>query len=82
LIRRWITPEILQEFVEAIFLVIALESLLYEANEIDVAGDAWNETASTGDAWIRQRKEPKWAQKSSTKPLPRVTHGFDSTNSS
>jgi hypothetical protein len=43
-----------------------------------------------GDAWIRQRKQPMWAmksstktesrenQKSSTKLLPRVTHGFES----
>jgi hypothetical protein len=52
-----------------------------------------NETASTGDAWIRQRKEPMWAlksttktqslqnQKSSTKLLPRVMHGLDIANS-
>jgi len=51
-----------------------------------------NETASTGDAWIRQRKEPMWAlksttktqslqnQKSSTKLLPRVMHGLDIAN--
>jgi len=26
-----------------------------------------NETAYTGEAWIRQRKEPMWALKSSTK---------------
>jgi hypothetical protein len=51
-----------------------------------------NETASTGDAWIRQRKEHMRAQKlstktkslsshkSSTKLLPRVMHGFQSTN--
>jgi len=41
-----------------------------------------NETASTGDAWIRQRKQPLRPQKSSSKVLPRVTHGFDSANSS
>jgi len=29
---RCITPEFLQEFMEAIFLVVATESLLYEAN--------------------------------------------------
>jgi len=58
-----------------------------------VASEIINETASTGDAWIRLRKEPLWAmksstktqslpnQKSSTKLLPRVTHGFDSTKS-
>ena len=52
-----------------------------------------NETASRGDAWIRQRKQPLWTQKSATKTeslpthksspklLPRVTHGFDSANS-
>jgi len=39
-----------------------------------------NETAFTGDAWIRQRKKPLCPQKSSTKLLPRVTHGFDSAN--
>jgi hypothetical protein len=51
------------------------------------------ETASKGDAWIRQRKESMWAQKSSTKTeslptqksstklLPQETHGFDSPNS-
>jgi hypothetical protein len=41
-----------------------------------------NKTASTGDAWIRQRKQPLRPQKSSPKVLPRVTHGFDSANSS
>jgi hypothetical protein len=40
-----------------------------------------NETASTGDSWIRQRKEPMMPKKSSTKLLPRVTRGFDSANS-
>jgi hypothetical protein len=52
-----------------------------------------NETASTGDAWIRQFKEPIWVSKSSTKTqslqnqksptklLPRVTHAFDNANS-
>jgi hypothetical protein len=29
---RWITPEILQEFSDAIFLVVAMESLLCEVN--------------------------------------------------
>jgi len=48
-----------------------------------VAGDSKiiNETASTGDACIRQRKQPVRPQKSSTKLLPRVTHAFDSANS-
>jgi len=64
-------------------------------NENLVAGDSKiiNETAYTGEAWIRQRKEPMWAlksstktqslqnQKSSTKLLPRVLHAFDSANS-
>jgi hypothetical protein len=40
-----------------------------------------NETASTGDEWIRQRKEHVRRQKSSTKLLPLVTHGFDSAKS-
>ena len=52
-----------------------------------------NETASTGDAWIRQGNQPLWPQKPSTKTeslstqkpsmemLPRVTHGFDRANS-
>jgi hypothetical protein len=31
------------------------------------ASEIITETASTGDAWIRQRKEPMWALKSSTK---------------
>jgi hypothetical protein len=64
-------------------------------NENLVAGDSKiiNETAYTGEAWIRQRKEPMWALKSSTKTqslknqksspklLPRVLHAFDSANS-
>jgi hypothetical protein len=41
----------------------------------------FNETASTGDAWIRQRKQPLRPPKSSKKLFPRVTHGFDSANS-
>ena len=43
--------------------------------------ETFNETASTGDAWIRQRKLPMGPQKSSTKLLPQVTHAFDSANS-
>jgi hypothetical protein len=38
-------------------------------------------TGVTGDAWIRQPKQPIGIQKSSTKLLARVTHGFDSPNS-
>jgi hypothetical protein len=51
------------------------------AQKAQVASEIINETASTGDVWIRQRKEPLLTQKSSTKLLPRVTRGFDSTNS-
>jgi hypothetical protein len=54
------------------------------------ASEIITESASMGDAWIRQRKQPMWAmksstktesrenQKSSTKLLPRVTRGFES----
>jgi hypothetical protein len=45
------------------------------------ASEIFNETASSGDACIRQRKQPVRHQKSSTKLLPLVTHGFDSANS-
>jgi len=45
------------------------------------ASEIFNETVSTGNAWIRQRKQPLWPQKSSPKVLPRVTHAFDSANS-
>ena len=38
--------------------------------------DIINETAATGDAWIRQHKQPLGTQISSTKLHPRVTHGF------
>jgi len=52
-------------------------------NENGVAGDSKiiNESASTGDAWIRQRKQPLRPPKSSSKVLPQLTHDFDSTNS-
>jgi hypothetical protein len=40
-----------------------------------------NESSSTGDACIRQRKQPLRPQKYSSKLLPLVTHGFDSANS-
>jgi hypothetical protein len=36
-----------------------------------------NETASTGDPSIGQRKQPLWPQKSSTTLLSWVTHGFE-----
>jgi len=45
------------------------------------ASEIFNETASTSDACIRQRKQPLWHQTSSTKMILRVTHGFDSANS-
>jgi hypothetical protein len=43
--------------------------------------EIFNETASTGDALIRPRKQPMGPQKSSTKLFPRVTHAFDSATS-
>jgi len=45
------------------------------------ASEIFIETASTGDAWIRQLKQPLWLQNSSTKLLPLVSYGFDSANS-
>jgi hypothetical protein len=42
--------------------------------------DIINETASTGDAWIRQPKEALRTEISLTKVHPRVTLGFDSPN--
>jgi hypothetical protein len=45
------------------------------------ASEIFIETASTGDVWIRQRKQPLQPPKSSSKVLPRVTHGFDTANS-
>jgi hypothetical protein len=45
------------------------------------AFEIFNETDSTGDAWIRQREQPLRPQKSSPKVLPWVTHGFDSADS-
>jgi len=37
------------------------------AQTTPVALEIINETASTRDPWIRQRKQPLWLQKSSTK---------------
>jgi len=51
------------------------------AQTAPMASENINETSSTGDEWIRQRKEHVRPQKSSTKLLPLVTHGFDSANS-
>jgi hypothetical protein len=50
-------------------------------NRVTIDLEILNKTASTGDAWIRQRKKPLWPQKSSTKLLPLVMHGFDSAKS-
>jgi hypothetical protein len=51
------------------------------AQTAPAASEIFIETASTRDAWIRQRKQPLQPPKSSPKVLPRLTHGFDSTNS-
>jgi len=51
------------------------------AQTAPAASEIFMETASTGDAWIRQRKQPLWPPKSLSKVLPRVTHGFVSANS-
>jgi hypothetical protein len=51
------------------------------AQTFPAASKIFNEIFSTGDAWIRKRKQPLRHQKSSLKVLPRVTHGFDSANS-
>jgi hypothetical protein len=53
----------------------------HQRNRVTGGSKIINETASTGDAWIRQRKKPMWLQKSSTKLLPRVTRGLDSAKS-
>jgi hypothetical protein len=62
-------------------------------NLVAAESEIINETASTGDAWIPQFKEPIWASKSSTKTqslqnqksptklLPRVMLGLDIANS-
>jgi hypothetical protein len=51
------------------------------AQTAPAASEIFNETVSTGDAWIRQRKQPLLPQKSSTKLFRLVTPGFDSANS-
>ena len=58
-----------------------VDSEIINENWVTVDLEILNETASTDDAWIRQRKRPPWPQKSSTKLLPRVRHGFDNANS-
>jgi hypothetical protein len=54
---------------------------IFKEHSVAAESEIINETASTGDAWIRHSKQPMWPQKSSMKVLPRVTHGFDSANS-
>jgi hypothetical protein len=51
------------------------------AQAAPAASETFNETASTGDACIRKRKQPLRPLKSSTKLLPLVTHALDSANS-
>jgi len=52
-----------------------------KAQTAPAASEIFIENASTGDACIRQRKQPMRRQKSSTKLIPLVTHGFDRANS-
>jgi len=51
------------------------------AQTAHAASEIFNETASTGDEWIPQRKQPLGLQKSSTKLLIGVTHAFDRASS-
>jgi hypothetical protein len=53
----------------------------FDSANSHTTSEIFNETVSTGNAWIRQLKQPLWPQKSSPKVLPRVTHAFDSANS-
>jgi hypothetical protein len=66
-------------------------STIINKNEVPSYSEIINETAFTGHAWKRQRKQPPWAQKSSKKTeslptqiinkvFPQLTHGFNSTN--
>jgi hypothetical protein len=50
-------------------------------NSVAPESEMINETASTGDACIRPRKQHVRHQKSSTKLLQLVTHAFDCANS-
>jgi len=43
---------------------------------VPLTSEIINESASTGDAWIRERKQPLWRHKSLTKLLPQVTPGL------
>jgi len=51
------------------------------AQTAPAASKIFIETTSTGDAWIRQRKQTLRPPKSSSTELPRVRRGFDSANS-
>jgi hypothetical protein len=51
------------------------------AQTAPAASKIFNEIVSTGDAWIRKRKQPLRPQKLSPKVLSRVTHRFDSATS-
>jgi hypothetical protein len=53
----------------------------FDSETAYVASEIIKETASTGDAWIRQHKQSIGTQKSSAKLLQRVAHGFYSVNS-
>jgi hypothetical protein len=44
-----------------------MASKISTKNSVAAASEIIDETASTGDAWIRQRKQPLWDQKSLTK---------------
>ena len=59
---------------------------IFKEHSVAAESEIINETASTGDAWIRHSKQPMWQtvlgfQKASTKLLLRVTHAFESANS-
>jgi hypothetical protein len=53
----------------------------FDSANSPAASEIFIETASTGDAWIRQLKQPLRPSISSPKTLPAVTHGFDSAHS-
>jgi hypothetical protein len=50
--NRWITPEFLQDFLEAIFLVVAMKSLLYKAK---VRSRQTRVTAQKGSNFLSDR---------------------------
>jgi len=53
----------------------------FDSANSPAASEIFIETASTGDAWIRQSNQPLRPPKSAPKTLPEVTHAFDSANS-